>query len=407
MSMKPTEVSIGDLLYQRMPFEVPKYQRAYAWDRTNIKDFVRDLLRLCIIAAGRLDAHMPLSRKGIVCRVLARTFFVSWTGITVWNLIGGAAGVVGTLAILLSDKFMRWVVSVFAWIFSFSMPEAIGWPQRITVLGLFLLVLFVLSYLWNLTIEGTHLEGKLRELESGSISLPELLRDKFGYKIAWQKATFEIEDLEGNCTLVTEKHDIEVVGGQTIPHFPNLTQTGSPGKVTPVELIKLPGSPKDISMHVVEQQENFCRFHVEVAGGGLTKRDGPLSYRYRTRVSKGFCMTKEEAAEAYKNALFKNEHAGPLVVEPIDELVLEMRFPAGYNVTLYPGAFISDREYFHDEEVSRIKDGLTRTERGGSLKIKNPLLGFHYVLYWTPPSTAEVQKLSRARNKDSTPLSAG
>jgi uncharacterized protein with ParB-like and HNH nuclease domain len=44
--MHPERKTIGDLLYQRQPFVVPKYQRAYAWQREEIDDFVNDL-RTC------------------------------------------------------------------------------------------------------------------------------------------------------------------------------------------------------------------------------------------------------------------------------------------------------------------------------------------------------------------------
>ena len=37
---------IGDLLSNRVPFEIPKYQRAYAWDKDEIDDFTHDVLSL-------------------------------------------------------------------------------------------------------------------------------------------------------------------------------------------------------------------------------------------------------------------------------------------------------------------------------------------------------------------------
>lgn len=41
--MKPENLNIGDLLADRVPFSVPLYQRAYAWDRDEIDDFIDDL----------------------------------------------------------------------------------------------------------------------------------------------------------------------------------------------------------------------------------------------------------------------------------------------------------------------------------------------------------------------------
>lgn len=37
---------LGDLIYRRVPFVVPKYQRGFAWDEEEIKDFVEDIQKL-------------------------------------------------------------------------------------------------------------------------------------------------------------------------------------------------------------------------------------------------------------------------------------------------------------------------------------------------------------------------
>ena len=44
--MKPTELSILDLLSDRSPFLVERYQRAYAWTEEEVKEFADDLLNL-------------------------------------------------------------------------------------------------------------------------------------------------------------------------------------------------------------------------------------------------------------------------------------------------------------------------------------------------------------------------
>ena len=44
--MIPTELSFGDLLHQRQPFIIPKYQRAYAWGEEEIDDFTTDLVEV-------------------------------------------------------------------------------------------------------------------------------------------------------------------------------------------------------------------------------------------------------------------------------------------------------------------------------------------------------------------------
>jgi Protein of unknown function DUF262/Protein of unknown function (DUF1524) len=49
---------IGDLLAQRLPFVVPKYQRSYAWEDEEIQDFIRDLgLCTAVRSAGKTRQH--------------------------------------------------------------------------------------------------------------------------------------------------------------------------------------------------------------------------------------------------------------------------------------------------------------------------------------------------------------
>lgn len=44
--MQPESTSLGDLFCRRIPFKVPKYQRAFDWEQEEIDDFIKDLLVL-------------------------------------------------------------------------------------------------------------------------------------------------------------------------------------------------------------------------------------------------------------------------------------------------------------------------------------------------------------------------
>ncbi len=44
--MEAKKMSIATLLYQKMPFVIPTYQRAYAWEDEEIDDFINDILKL-------------------------------------------------------------------------------------------------------------------------------------------------------------------------------------------------------------------------------------------------------------------------------------------------------------------------------------------------------------------------
>src|SRR5260370_8006040 len=45
-SVNANDLRFGEVFAQRPPFQVPKYQRSYAWEDEELKDFVRDLEQL-------------------------------------------------------------------------------------------------------------------------------------------------------------------------------------------------------------------------------------------------------------------------------------------------------------------------------------------------------------------------
>jgi hypothetical protein len=56
--LPPESVNLGDLLYRRTPFRVPKYQRAYAWDEREITDYVNDINKaLKMLRMKRAEMH--------------------------------------------------------------------------------------------------------------------------------------------------------------------------------------------------------------------------------------------------------------------------------------------------------------------------------------------------------------
>lgn len=62
-SVDAKSLGVGDLLNQRHPFWVPKYQRAYAWPDDSVGDFVRDLQRVLAGASGAVGHFFG----GVVC----------------------------------------------------------------------------------------------------------------------------------------------------------------------------------------------------------------------------------------------------------------------------------------------------------------------------------------------------
>lgn len=65
MNITPTHISIGRLFEQNFLFEVPKYQRYYAWDDEQVTDFIKDIKAILDNAVqGRAIEHFF---GGIVC----------------------------------------------------------------------------------------------------------------------------------------------------------------------------------------------------------------------------------------------------------------------------------------------------------------------------------------------------
>ena len=57
MTMQPESTSLGDLFCRRIPFKVPKYQRAFDWEQEEIDDFIKDLLVL--YNARKINSSQP------------------------------------------------------------------------------------------------------------------------------------------------------------------------------------------------------------------------------------------------------------------------------------------------------------------------------------------------------------
>ena len=63
--MNANDLQIGDLLAQRAPYQVPKYQRSYAWEEEELKDFIKDLENAFL--ARQKDTPKRHFFGGLVC----------------------------------------------------------------------------------------------------------------------------------------------------------------------------------------------------------------------------------------------------------------------------------------------------------------------------------------------------
>lgn len=63
--MRANDLQFGDLFAQRPPFQVPKYQRSYAWEDEELKDFTRDLEK--VVFARQAGSPKKHFFGGVVC----------------------------------------------------------------------------------------------------------------------------------------------------------------------------------------------------------------------------------------------------------------------------------------------------------------------------------------------------
>ena len=63
--MDATDISFGNLMYKQVQFVVPPYQRAYAWKKENVDDFIGDINDL--VKKRTHEASYQHFFGGIVC----------------------------------------------------------------------------------------------------------------------------------------------------------------------------------------------------------------------------------------------------------------------------------------------------------------------------------------------------
>jgi hypothetical protein len=123
----------------------------------------------------------------------------------------------------------------------------------------------------------------------------------------------------------------------------------------------------------------------------FTPKSGELGFVVSVNLAGGFCRTETEAREYYRNALYKKEYNGVLVVIPAETLEITVNFPrssVGRVHSIAPVAFYGASEEQNLSEYERIEPGLTVDAVSGQavLKIKEPLRGQVYGISWMPPN---------------------
>lgn len=220
----------------------------------------------------------------------------------------------------------------------------------------------------------------LRSNEAGS---------RFGWRAEKVSARMDVINEEGDSVVKRCWRNIKPSEGIQMSHLGGTFWVGTPGgKVSSPPKMSMPSYfPKDVRLNYVKENDKKYRYNVNITGD-LTNNDPPLDYDVEADYTGNVLMSEREIKEAYKNDIFKYDYFVFDVNTPIDDISLEVTFPRSVEVDLYPGVFYGDSEVQNDQELQRVSDGFETTPTGARLTVANPLLGFRYFIYWTPPSIA-------------------
>ncbi len=142
-----------------------------------------------------------------------------------------------------------------------------------------------------------------------------------------------------------------------------------------------------VELHLMEESATLMRGNI-VISGFLGPDSEPTSLAITQPFSKAFCMTRAEAAAAYRRDLWKMEYAASSCRVPVTTLVVTVVFPASHGALAQKPVlivFYPETERFHASEARRITNDFAVAEHRATLTVDNPLVGLRYGISWMPP----------------------
>lgn len=214
------------------------------------------------------------------------------------------------------------------------------------------------------------------------------LVERFGFKAEKIASHMTVLDVAGNASVSRRWRGIKVQEGHSVSHVSGEFWVTTPGGTISKlpELTGVDGYRKEVSFVPVSRSDNRCRYRVEIAGS-LLPSDPPLDFDLEVQYEHCVLMSRKAVDEAYVNEAFKRDYVAFDVEVPIDSLELKIEFPPGTDVTTYPSVFYGWSEHPHSQELARSKSGFEPLPSGGRFVVREPLVGFRYLIYWTFPLT--------------------
>jgi hypothetical protein len=172
-----------------------------------------------------------------------------------------------------------------------------------------------------------------------------------------------------------------------IPFVSKLPDPKDGAQIAGVVLTQLPGS---VPVRWEETDRRDGQIYGKIIIDDLLTPDkGVAEYSVRAQHSLGFTMTTQEANEAYKNAVWKEEYVSYSVQDPgVERLTIVVNFPASHHhLTPQPSGvvFLAEQEIDDPRETAVVHDLVTYVDGVAKLIVEDPKPLVRYAITWRPP----------------------
>lgn len=149
---------------------------------------------------------------------------------------------------------------------------------------------------------------------------------------------------------------------------------------------ELDGSPP-MTIVDLDFTSSSAKGFVEVIGL-ISPSDDPISYELKQPFKNAYCLTRQEAEQAYGNDKFKAEYVAELIHPKTDILEINLSLPESHKaVKTTAVAFVGSSEVIHEKESEKVKGNLVTIGRESTLTVERPLSTIQYAISWMPPKS--------------------
>lgn len=272
-------------------------------------------------------------------------------------------------------------------------PQTFSPEVKAALIGVVgLLIAAIISIRW-----GVSQKARAMEIEARAESFSERVARRFVYRAGCISLVDRIEDLDGSTTTMTKWEDLQISQQNiTVGYIPGEAFYDTPGcKIREYPTLTKRSFVRELTLNVYERKENGYRFNLQILGSLNTNER--LSYEIESKLDRAFLMTKEDV-EAHAPKDFKKEALSFYISTLVEELEIEVSFPKDYSIEAYFGATMADvlsESLMDTSELNRIQKNnwFGKGANWAKLTVKEPKMGFTYLIYWIPPAKKIVDAL--------------